>query len=120
MSRAVALARLIGGVRVGVGLVLLTRPQTTGAVDPSTRLLTRTIGVRDVALGVGTIWATDQAAPGWIRVGLVSDVADAVLGLGAIKALGPDGVLAAAAPLPMIAAGVAHARSVARGAVRIS
>jgi hypothetical protein len=113
-GRALVLARAIGGVRVGVGIALLMRPKIAGSTDASTRLLVHTIGVRDVALGLGTLLAGGAASSSWVRAGLASDAADVVLGLRSVSQLGRGGLVAAAAPLPVIAAGVAHARAVRR------
>jgi hypothetical protein len=111
MVNAATLARLVGGVRFGVGVALLARPAMAGADDASSQLLVRTIGARDVVLGLGTLMAGGDERARWIRAGLTSDVADVALAAGSARALGAGGLVAVVAPLPMIAAGMAQLRA---------
>ena len=115
---ASGLARLVGGVRVAVGAALVARPAMAGAQDATSRLLVRTIGVRDVALGLGTLSAGRGGRTGWMRAGLGSDVADVALAVGSGRGLGAGRLVAVLAPLPMIAAGIAHQRAVRAGPKR--
>ena len=79
MVNAATLGKLVGGVRVGVGVALLARPAIAGADDASSQLLVRTIGVRDLVLGLGMLTASDDERASWVRAGLTSDVADVAL-----------------------------------------
>jgi hypothetical protein len=49
-----------------------------GAGAPVHKLLTRSLGVRDVALGLGVILAIDRGAPvrGWVEAGALADAGD--------------------------------------------
>jgi hypothetical protein len=70
--------------------------------------LVRTIGVRDLVLGAGTLGAVrggPQRALSWSRAGLLSDVGDTLVALASRRELGIRGTLVAAgAPLPFVAA----------------
>ena len=70
-------------------------------------LFARTIGVRDLALGLGTLAAersgntTDLQR--WVRAGLVSDTIDFVAGLASTRLVGRRGVaIATATVIPVI------------------
>ena len=109
-------SRLLGGVRVAVGLMLLARPGVARAKDPASRLLVRTIGIRDVVIGSGALISRDPVArTNWIQAGLASDVADFGLAVVSARGLGPGGIIALAAPLPMIAGGIATLRGALSG-----
>lgn len=83
-----SLARITAAGRVAIGAALLVAPQavTRGWVGPSGaapggRLLGRSIGVRDLALGLGVLAAFDRGDPrarDWVRAAAVADVGDAV------------------------------------------
>ncbi len=103
-----------GWVRVGVGLVLATAPGTfvdRFVEDESSGtlvLFARTVGVRDLALGLGTLAAERSGNPAdlqrWVRAGLVSDALDFVFGLASTKLIGRRGVAKATATVvPVIA-----------------
>jgi hypothetical protein len=70
--------------------------------------LVRTIGIRDVVVGVATLAALRRQPPAaalWVRAALASDLADVLLALGSYRQLGARGTfVAAASPLPFIAA----------------
>jgi hypothetical protein len=69
-------------VALGVGLVVapgLAARTWFGEDDASTRLLLRSIGARDVALGAGLL-RSDDARP-WLTAGIVADAVDAVASL---------------------------------------
>jgi hypothetical protein len=76
--------------------------------DAERTVLVRTIGIRDLVVGAGTLAALRRGQSGsrlWVQSGLVSDVADVLLALASYRQLGARGTLiAAAAPLPFIAA----------------
>jgi hypothetical protein len=112
--RALLFARAIGGFRAGVGVALIAKPQIARASDPTAALLVRTIGVRDVALGLGALFAGKSTSSNWIRAGLVSDVGDLAIGLRSAGEIGPSGWIAVAAPIPVIAADIAQLRAARR------
>jgi hypothetical protein len=74
-------------------------------------LLMRTVGIRDVVLGSGACAAFAHGAGEdlrrWASLGLLSDGADLVTGLGSRPLVGSrSAVIAALAPVPFVAAGV--------------
>ncbi len=83
-----SVARITAAGRVAIGAALLVAPQavTKGWVgapgtEPGGRLLGRSIGVRDLALGLGVIGALERGDPrarDWVRAAAVADVGDAV------------------------------------------
>ncbi len=90
---------MMGLARTAVGLVLIVAPAAALGLsrrEPPTGasiLLMRTIGIRDVVIGLGTFSAgragTDADAQRWLRTGLKSDAMDAVTGLLSRRAIGP-------------------------------
>lgn len=81
-ARAIAWARVgLGGAAL-VAPMVVTRPWVgDGAATPSARLLARTLGGRDLALGVGTLRAlsrSDEEARPWVALAGVSDGVDAL------------------------------------------
>lgn len=105
-------ALAVGSLRVGAGAVLLLLPGLAAGRDASGRMLARTIGIRDVVLGAGQVWASGQGEAmrlAWMRAGTASDVADAALSIGSRKKIGVlKGFAAAGLALPFIGAGVMH------------
>lgn len=81
-------ATALAGLRVVIGVVALALPRlalrpwvgAATAEEPGGRLLARSLGARDVALGVGAILADRHDAPvrGWIEAGALSDIGDFV------------------------------------------
>jgi hypothetical protein len=107
-------AGAVGWIRVGVGLLLAAATGTfvrrfvEDEASGSLILFTRTVGVRDLALGLGTLAAErsgDQAdVQRWVRAGLVSDSLDFVGGLASSRLIGWRGVATATATVaPVIA-----------------
>ena len=105
-----SLARLSAAGRVAIGAALLVAPQLvtkgwTGAdgATPGGRLLGRSLGARDLALGLGVLGALERGDPratDWIRASAVSDAVDAAATLLAYRHLpkgGRFGVLVLAA-----------------------
>jgi hypothetical protein len=100
--------KLLGSIalgRVAFGAALTAKPQTTvgpgwiGAVEaerPTSGLLFRSIGARDIALGLGTLTALRQGAAlrPWLLGALLADGVDLVATLGAGKAVPVQGRLA--------------------------
>lgn len=109
-TRGVALSRLqvLGLARLTIGLGLAVAPrQLSGSSDPSSALLVRTVGIRDLVLGAGTVLAERDDAELWGIAALTSDTLDVVAGLAAVRSIGARGGLTAALiPLPFIALGL--------------
>jgi hypothetical protein len=89
-------ARRVAGLRVAIGATailaprLATRPWLGRAVGrPTDKLLARSLGSRDIALGLGAILALDRGAPsrGWLEAGGLADVGDLLGTLLAFRAL---------------------------------
>lgn len=79
-------AKALAGTRIAIGLALFVAPARAGrpwigdAVDDDgTRMATRGLGARDVALGVGMLAALEAGAPvrRWIEAGAAADLGDA-------------------------------------------
>jgi hypothetical protein len=105
----------IGWLRVAVGVVLGAAPRrflrgSTGE-EPSGALIffARTVGIRDLVIGAGTISAlrSDKTSEvrRWIAIGLMSDLLDAVASISSARLVGKRGALiATGVTLPVIAA----------------
>lgn len=79
------LVRMLSVGRVVVGAALTIAPGVfgkawvgEGATSASTKLAFRTMGIRDLALGAGTLHAlsTGEPARPWVLLGALSDVVD--------------------------------------------
>jgi len=107
-------SRAVGWIRVGVGVLFAGAPgmfvdrfvedESSGTLV----LFARTIGVRDLALGLGTLAAERSGNPTdlrrWVRAGLVSDSIDLLAGLASTRLVGRRGVvIATATVIPVIA-----------------
>ena len=89
----------MGLARTAVGLALLAAPSAAlrlsrrEAPTGASVLLMRTIGIRDLVIGIGTFTAarggTHDDARRWLRAGLTSDAMDAAAGLLARRSIGP-------------------------------
>jgi hypothetical protein len=87
-SRAEQAARALALTRVGVGVVALAVPQLPAAVwvggpesrAAGTKVLVRALGGRDLALGLGVLFALRRRAPvrGWLEAGSLADLGDGV------------------------------------------
>ncbi len=86
------LARLLAATRVGVGALFLLAPGFVGrawvgegASDPPVKALTRALGARDAALGLGALIALEQGGTtrGWLKASALADAGDAVATLAA-------------------------------------
>lgn len=81
-------ARLLSYARVGLGVTAFVAPRLPSvpwvgdaeARRPSVQLLARSLGARDVALGVGPVLALRHGAParGWVEAGGLADAGDLV------------------------------------------
>lgn len=123
--RASTVAGGIASLRLAVGVAMLLAPKSLRrwqAPDdpsgPTLVLMTRTVGIRDIAVGVGTAVAarTEHAElRRWIAVGLVSDALDTLTGAVSFWRSGRRGDLAAALiPVPVVLADL-WALSIGRG-----
>ena len=109
------MSRAIGWLRIAVGVVLGAAPRsflraTTDGEPPGSLLLfTRTVGIRDLALGAGTIAAVQAGRPDdvrrWLAAGLTSDALDLAASLVSARLVGTRGALiATGVTLPVVAA----------------
>jgi hypothetical protein len=106
------LVRGLATGRVVVGAALLLAPGAAGgrwigdaARRTEVKVVSRAFGVRDLALGLGTLQALDADAPAepWVTLGVLCDAADLVATAFAIRALG----LKRALPVMAVAGGAA-------------
>ena len=101
MTPAVArrLALLVAAGRIAIGCTalaaptLMTRPWIgDAAASPDARLLARTMGGRDLALGIGTLRALavdDAEARPWVGLAGMADAVDAAVTVRAFRRLPP-------------------------------
>jgi hypothetical protein len=112
---AAAGALVIDVLRTLVGLAMIAAPRLVvrpedGAPAPGNLVfMVRTIGVRDLALGLGAVTAARSSLGGnvrrWIQFGLLSDALDVMTGAGSSRLLGLGGAATAAlVPVPFVAA----------------
>ena len=82
--------------RIGIGAVALLTPGPAlkrwlgpGSARPDTRWLARAVGSRDVAIGIGTLFALKHQSPvrGWLEAGALADAGDLVASLLGIREL---------------------------------
>lgn len=106
MDRETAL-NVLAGLRLAVGATAYAAPDLGGklfglepAANPQASYLGRLFGIRDVALGVGTLRAKKKDKDNWIELGILCDAADAVSGvLGGVNgSLTPATVVKVCAP----------------------
>lgn len=100
--RAIAIALSAG--RIGLGLGLIARPADVAgswvgplAGSEEAGVLSRSVGIRDVALGagaIGALLAADDSARAWILAQGLSDLGDIGATIGAQGSLPPEGVRA--------------------------
>jgi hypothetical protein len=79
------IARLVAAGRICFGLAMMSSPsRVTGrwlgrdAGGAGTRVVTRCLGARDLALGVGALAAAESQLRPWVAAGIVADTADLV------------------------------------------
>ena len=92
-----SLARLLALARIGIGATALVAPTRmvrpwigTGAESPDARLLARTMGGRDLALGLGALRAlavADAEARPWMALAGMADAVDAAVTIMAFRRL---------------------------------
>jgi hypothetical protein len=110
--------RVVATLRAAYGAIMtLATPTLLRRMVPeenpsgSYLLFARTLGIRNLAFGLGCLRATRNGASDdvrrWVGAWLLSDVADIVAGVTAKSLVGRRGaVVAAAVPLPFAASGV--------------
>ncbi len=123
--RASALGTAVGLVRIGAGIALGGSPRRflrwEDAVPPgsSMTLLMRTVGIRDLAIGLGTVVTARSGSADdvmrWIGAGLLSDALDVVAGLAGSTTMGTRGIVSAAIAAPMVALDLAALNEIRRG-----
>jgi hypothetical protein len=106
--RDMAIAQARGRMAFGAAFLVAPGLAARGwvgadAMRPGTRVITRALGARDLALGLGVVIAIDRGAPvrGWLEASALSDGVDLLATLVGGRALPPAGrgavmVLAAA------------------------
>jgi hypothetical protein len=103
----------MGLLRTSVGIALVVAPGApmrladTESPTGAALLLMRTVGVRDLVLGLGTVFATrsnDQSdARRWVNATLASDALDTIVSLAAVRSIGRrDSLFAAALALVFV------------------
>lgn len=108
-------AAAVAAIRVGAGIALAARPSTWLRWEPrvdgtSMPLLLRTVGVRDLALGLGTAASAVTGSPeglrAWVAAGVLSDSLDVAAGLASARTTGMRGGSSAAMALPVALIGI--------------
>ena len=91
------LSRALAAGRILVGATLLIAPRAAGsrwigdaARQPGVSVAARAFGVRDLALGLGTLQALEGDAPvrPWVSLGMMCDLGDLVATALAFRAIG--------------------------------
>lgn len=116
------LAQLVAWGRVGIGVgaiaspTLMARPWIGGdARSSGSRVLARTMGGRDLALGIGALRAlrrSEQEARPWVALGGMADAVDAlatVLSFGSLPRRSRWGILAVTVGAAVVSTRVAAA-----------
>jgi len=106
---------VMGWLRLGVGVVLIAVPGPFLRMTDEERatgtsvLLLRTIGIRDLAIGLGTVRAARRGDPAelraWTQAGLTSDAIDVVASVASGRAIGAAEALGAASAALAFAVG---------------
>jgi len=115
----------MGWIRALVGVVLVAVPgapmRLAGNGEPSgaSLLLMRTIGIRDLVIGLGTVAAARTGAVGderrWVSASMASDALDTVVSLASLRSIGKRDALAAAGLAFVFVCGDLEARRHAPG-----
>lgn len=78
-------ARVVGAGRIGFGLALIVSPErvTTlwlggDAGRAGTRVVTRGLGARDLALGAGVLAVAESELRPWVAAAILADTADLI------------------------------------------
>jgi hypothetical protein len=104
----------LGLVRIGAGIALGGAPHSFLRWErgipagSSMELLLRTVGIRDLALGLGTAHAAQSGSTRelqrWVGAGLLSDTLDVAAGLIGARTTGMRGVISALVAAPVAVA----------------
>ena len=81
-----SVARIGAGAGAWAAPGLWLKAAMLDATDPQSRTLVRLVGARDVALGAVTLMAGHDRRPALVKLGMLSDVADAAGALLALRA----------------------------------
>jgi hypothetical protein len=88
------ISRSVAAGRIGFGLGMLADPARiagrwigSDARRPAVRLLTRSLGARDLALGVGALVSSGPEQQRWVAAAILSDATDLGATLGAGSAI---------------------------------
>jgi hypothetical protein len=107
-ARTVATGFALGRALIGAALVATPSKASEGWIGPeaelpTTQVVARALGIRDLAIAVGTLAAVrgDADPTGWLVAGIASDAIDLGATLAAGDALPPTGRIG----VPVIAAG---------------
>jgi Domain of unknown function (DUF4267) len=80
--------RSLSGIRMAIGTSAWATPRLAGKAfgldsdsNPQSPYLARLFGIRDLALGVGTLTTTGESQRRWLALGLLCDAADAAAGV---------------------------------------
>ncbi len=105
----------VAAVRLGAGVVLGGVPARLLRWEPpvagtSMPLMLRTIGIRDLAVGVGTAGAVASGSSAdlrrWLVAGLLSDGLDVAAGVASVRSIGVRGLVSALVAAPMVGVGL--------------
>ena len=95
----------VGRAALGVAFLLVPGPLLRvwlgrGASSPFSRLMARSVGGRDLALGLGTLFALRHRTPlrGWLEAAMLADASDAFTLVAASRHLSRGRLLLAAVP----------------------
>jgi hypothetical protein len=76
---------MLSGLRIAVGVGAYTAPNLTGKAfgldpvgNPQASFMGRLFGVRDLALGAGTMATSAESRRLWLQLGVLCDAADAL------------------------------------------
>jgi hypothetical protein len=79
------IARLVAAGRIGVGLALIVSPERATALwlggdagRAGTRVVTRGLGARDLALGAGVLAVPGSELRPWVAAAILADTADLI------------------------------------------
>jgi len=85
MINAALTARLVAAGRIGFGVALILVPERVtapwlgrDAVRAGTRVVSRGLGARDLALGAGALAVAEAQLRPWVAAAIVADAADLV------------------------------------------
>jgi hypothetical protein len=102
-ARTVATGYSLGRAVIGAALVAVPSKAAEGWVGPeadlpATQVMARALGIRDLAIGVGTLHALRGGDPtAWLVAGIASDAVDFGATVAAGRALPPTGRFGVAA-----------------------